>query len=62
MAQLGKRPTSTQDTISQFMNSSPASGSVLTAQSLLGILSLPFSLPASLSLFLKSKHLKTFLI
>ena len=34
MAQLVKRPTSAQVTISQFVGSSPASGSVLTAQSL----------------------------
>ena len=38
--------------ISQFVSSSPASGSVLMAQSLLGILSLPLSflLPYSCSL------------
>ena len=34
MAQSVKRPTSAQVTVSQFMGSSPASGSVLTAQSL----------------------------
>ena len=34
MAQLVEHPTSTQVTISWFMGSSPASGSVLTAQSL----------------------------
>ena len=34
MAQSVKRPTSTQVMISQFVSSSPASGSVLTAQSL----------------------------
>ena len=34
VAQSVKRPTSAQVTISQFVSSSPASGSVLTAQSL----------------------------
>ena len=34
VAQSVKRPTSAQAMISQFMGSSPASGSVLTAQSL----------------------------
>ena len=34
MAQSGKHPTSAQVMISQFASSSPASGSVLTAQSL----------------------------
>ena len=34
MTQLVKRPTSAQVTISQFVGSSPALGSVLTAQSL----------------------------
>ena len=34
MAQSVKRPTSAQVTISQFVGSSPASGSVLTAQTL----------------------------
>ena len=34
VAQLAERPTSAQVTISQFMGSSPTSGSVLTAQSL----------------------------
>ena len=34
IAQSVKHPTSTQVTISQFVNSSPGSGSVLTAQSL----------------------------
>ena len=34
VAQSAKRPTSAQVTISQFVGSSPASGSVLTAQSL----------------------------
>ena len=34
VAQLVKRPTSAQVMMSQFMSLSPASGSVLTAQSL----------------------------
>ena len=34
MAQSVKHPTSAQVTISQFLGSSPASGSVLTARSL----------------------------
>ena len=34
VAQLGKRPTLAQIMISQFVSSGPASGSVLTAQSL----------------------------
>ena len=34
MAQSVERPTSAQAKISQFVSSSPASGSVLTAQSL----------------------------
>ena len=34
MAESVKRPTLAQVTISQFLNSNPASGSVLTAQSL----------------------------
>ena len=34
MSQSVKRPTSAQVMISQFVSSSPASGSVLTAQSL----------------------------
>ena len=34
MAQSVKRPTSAQVMISQFVSSSPASGSVLTAQTL----------------------------
>ena len=49
LAQLVKHLTSVQVTISQFMGSSPASGSVLTAGawSLLWILHLPLSLPFS---------------
>ena len=47
--------------ISQFMKSSPASGSVLTVQSLIGILCLPFSLfsPYLLTCFL-SKQINVF--
>ena len=37
MAQSAERLTSAQVTISRFVSSSPASGSVLTAQSLPGI-------------------------
>ena len=53
VAQSVKRPTSAQVTISRSVSSSPASGSVLMAQSLLGLLSLSSSLsvpyPLSLS-------------
>ena len=38
--------------ISQFMGSNPESGSVLTVMSLLGILTLPLSLPPLLALSL----------
>ena len=41
MAQSVKRPTSAQVMIPRFGSSSPLSGSVLTVQSLLGILSPP---------------------
>ena len=44
VAQAVKCPTLAQVMISQFVSSSPALGSVLTAGSLLGILSLPLSL------------------
>ena len=44
MAQWLKRLTSAQVLISQFVSSSPASGSVLIVQSLLEIFSLPLSL------------------
>ena len=44
VAQSVKHLTSAQVMISQFVGLSPVSGSVLTAQSLLGILSLPLSL------------------
>ena len=55
-AQSVKPPTSAQVTISRFVGSSPASGSVLTARSLEPASdSVPLSL--SLSLFLKTnKH------
>ena len=64
MAQLAKRTTLAQIVISWLVSLSPALGSVLTAQSLLGILSLsPFlSAPPQLvhahSLFLKINKLK----
>ena len=45
VAQAVKQLTSAQVTISQFVSSSPSSGSVLTSQNLLGILFLPLSLP-----------------
>ena len=45
VAQLG-RLVSAQVMISQFVSSSPTSGSALTAWNLLGILSLPLSLSA----------------
>ena len=47
MAQSVEHPTLTKVTILQFVSSKPASGSVLTAQSLepLLILCLPLSLP-----------------
>ena len=59
-----EHPTSAQVMISQFISSSPATGSVLTAQSLnlLQILSPSLSVPTppllllSLSLSLKNKH------
>ena len=48
MAQSVKRPTSVQVTISQSVSSSPASGSVLSVQSLeLALDSVPPSLSAS---------------
>ena len=66
MAQSAKRPTLAQVTISLFMSSSPASGSVLTAQSLQPAshsvspsLSAPPLLALCLSLSLKiNKNLK----
>ena len=45
-----ERPTWAQVTISRFVGSSPASGSVRTARSLLGILCLPLPLPLRCSL------------
>ena len=63
VAQSVKRPTSAQVMISQFVGSSPASGSVLTARSLEPAsdsvspsLSAPPPLAFSLSLSLKNKH------
>ena len=65
MAQSVKRPTSAQVTISRFVGSSPASSSVLTAQSLETAsdsvspsLSLSLSAFVSLSLSKINKHLK----
>ena len=73
VAQSVRRPTSAQVMISQFVSLSPALGSVLTTQSLEPVsdsvspsLSAPpqltlchtLSLPFSLSLSLKNKHLK----
>ena len=55
VAQSVERPTSAQVTISQFMSSSPASGSVLTAQSLepaSDFVSLSLPLPCSCALSL----------
>ena len=45
VAQSVKLPTSAPVMISRFVSSSPVLGSVLTVRSLLGILSLPLSLP-----------------
>ena len=61
MAQSVKRPTSAQVMISQFVSSSPASGSVLTAESLEPVLDsvsppLFLSAPPWLTLSLKNKH------
>ena len=63
---LSDRPTLAQVMISRFVSSSPALGSPLTAQSLIGILFLSLALVAppplvhalslSVSLFLKNKH------
>ena len=65
MAQLVKPPTSAQVTISQFVNLSPTSGSVLTAQNLEPAsdsvspsFPSPPLLPLSLSLSKINKHLK----
>ena len=52
MAQLVKRPTSAQVMISQFLSSSPASGSLLSAQSPLWILCPPLSVSLQLVLSL----------
>ena len=63
VAQSVKRPTSAQVMISQFVSSSPTSGSVLTAQSLEPAshsmspsLSAPSLLMLCLSFSLKNKH------
>ena len=56
VAQPVKRPTSAQVTISQFMGLSPASGSVLIAQSLEPALDSVSSLSLSLSLCLSPAH------
>ena len=58
VAQSVKRPTSAQVMISQFVGSSPASGSVLTAQSLepaSDSVSPPLSAPPLLTLCLSLK-------
>ena len=55
VAQLVGRLTLAQVMISWFMGSSPASGFALTAQSLLGILRLPLSLPLPASTINKHK-------
>ena len=64
MAQSVERPTSVQVMISQFMGSSPTSGSVLTAQSLepasdsvSASPSAPPPLMLCLTLFLKNKSM-----
>ena len=60
VAQLVKHLTSAQVMISRFLGSSPMSGSLLSAQSLLRILCLPLSVPPllvlSLSLSKTNKH------
>ena len=61
MGHLGgsvKRPTSAQVMISRFMSLSPASGSVLTAQSLepASILGFPVSLPLCVWAASRPKH------
>ena len=62
MAQCVEPPTSAQVMISQSVGSSPGSGSLPSAWSLLGILSYPVSLPLpcllSLSLFLSKINIK----
>ena len=60
MAHQVKHPTSAQVMISRFVGSNPASGSALTVQSLLGILSLPLSLCLMLSFSLKISKLEKF--
>ena len=53
--------TLAQVMISWFMSSSPTSGSSLTAQSLLGILSLPLSVPLPLLVLTLSLFLSKFI-
>ena len=63
VAQSAERPTLAQVMISQFVGSSPASGSVLAARSLepASVLCLPLSLPLthshSVSVSLKNKQM-----
>ena len=57
VAQAVKHPTSAQVMVSWFMSSSPASGSMLTAWSLLWILCLLSLCPSPIhTLSLKNKH------
>ena len=60
VAQSVKHLTSAQVTISQFVSSSPTSGSLLSVQSLLQTLRLPISArsPPPLSLSLKNKNIE----
>ena len=58
MAQSVKHPTLAQVMISWFVGSNPTSGSVLTVQSLLGILSLPVCVSPLLVLSLKINKLR----
>ena len=57
MAQWAKRRTLAQVMISQFVGLSPTSGSLLSAQSLLQILSPFLSLPLAHSCFLSQKYI-----
>ena len=59
MAQWVKNPTSAQVMISWFMSLSPALGSLLSAQTLLHILSSPLYPSPVCSSSLKNKHKKT---
>ena len=60
VAQLVKCLTLAQVMISQFVSSSPLSGSLLSAQSLLCILCPPLSLPLPHTLALKNKQKKKY--